>query len=355
MRTPQYASGLRTSVNLMKTRETGPSTPPLGDVEQASASKAPGSGRASEARPESGGARGKLKHVSPRRPGDRDKIIFFGPLIIVLVVLLAFPIGFALYASFADVDNSFSLSFVGFDNYQALLADTEALRKPLLNTLRFVSVSVIGALALGLVGALVMNAPIRGRRALRTMLLFPWVIPTVLVALLWRWIMDANLGGALNGMLQQFGLIDGPISWLGDPSLAPWIVIFAQVWHGFPFVMVMVLAALQTIPEELYEASSLDGAGAWQRFRAITWPGIRPVFVLVGTLEGLYAFREFATIRVLTDGGPAGSTEVLATLVYRYFFEYHMFGKAVALAALMFILALAVTILFTRFARNSED
>lgn len=339
----------------MQARRTDTPASPSGSGERASGRKAPASGRAHGAGPEAGRPRGAFTRLFARLPFDRDRLIFFGPLITVLVALLAFPIGFALYASFADVDNFFSLSFVGVDNYQALLTDAESLRRPLLNTARFVSVSVVGALALGLFGALVMNGAIRGRRALRTLLLFPWVIPTVLVALLWRWIMDSNLGGALNGMLQQFGIISEPISWLGDPSLAPWIVVLAQVWHGFPFVMVMVLAALQTIPDELYEASALDGAGAWQRFRAITWPGIRPVFVLVGTLEGLYAFREFATIRVLTDGGPAGSTEVLATLVYRFFFEYHMFGKAVALAALMFVLALAATIFFTRFARNSED
>lgn len=297
---------------------------------------------------------------SPRRRRARkgtttERLVFFGPLMVVLVGLLAFPIGFSLYASFANVDDLFSMSFAGLQNYEALLARPEDLVTPAVNTLRFVLVSLAGSIVLGFGGALLLNTKVRGRRWLRSALMMPWVIPTVLVALLWRWIMDSNLGGALNGLLVQIGLIDEPVSWLGTPALAPWVIILAQVWHAFPFVMVMLLAGLQAIPEELYEAAAVDGAGAVRKFTAITWPGVRPMFILVGTLEGLYAFREFAVIDVLTEGGPAGSTEVLATQVYRLFFEYHHFGRAVALAALMFVVALVVTAFSMRLAMRREE
>lgn len=287
-------------------------------------------------------------------PGTLDSLIFFGPIVVVLVGILAFPIAFALYASFANVDDLFSLEFVGLKNYRALLSNPESLVVPLFNTVRFVFASVAGCLILGFGGALLLNARLAGQRWMRSALMFPWVIPTVLTALLWRWIMDSN-AGAFNGLLLQLGIISQPQSWLGDPALAPWIIILAQIWHGFPFVMVMLLAGLQTIPKDLYEAAAVDGAGEFRQFAEITWPGVRSIFILVGTLEGLYAFREFATIEVLTGGGPARTTEVLATEVYRLFFQFFKFGQALALAAFMFILALVFTLLFLRLSMRGES
>lgn len=292
---------------------------------------------------------------SRRKRDLRDRVILFGPLLLVLVGLLAFPIGFALYGSLANVDDFFSLEFLGLDNYQKLLGDLANIAKPALNTLRFVGVYLAGVLLIGLGGALLLNSNFKGRRWFRSALMMPWVIPTVLVALLWRWVFDPNLGGALNGLLEGLGLIENPVTWLGDPGIAPWVVIAAQVWHGFPFTMIMVIAGLQAIPQELYEAASLDGANAIQKFVSVTWPGVRSVFIIVGTLDGLYAFREFATIDVLTKGGPAGETEVLATLVYRMFFEYHHFGEALALAALMFVVALIATTLSMRLSLRGEE
>jgi multiple sugar transport system permease protein len=285
--------------------------------------------------------------------GLADRIIFFGPIVVVLVGILGFPIAFALYASFADVDNLFSLEFVGLKNYQSLLDDPLHLAVPFVNTVRFVLVSVAGCLVIGFGGALLLNTELGGRRWFRSLLMFPWVVPTVLVGLLWRWIMDSN-AGAFNGLLMLLGIIDQPVSWLGTPALAPWIIILAQVWHGFPFTLVMLLAGLQTIPDELYEAAAVDGAGKFRQLVSITWPGIRPIFILVGTLEGLYAFREFATIEVMTAGGPANSTEVLATQVYRTFFQYFKFGEALSLAALMFVLALVATLFLLRLSMKGE-
>jgi len=284
----------------------------------------------------------------------RLRLVFFGPLLVLMAGLLGFPILFALYGSFADVNNLFSLKFAGLTNYESLLSRPDTLSGPFLNTLRFTFGSVILSLAIGLGAALVLNGRLRGRRLFRSAFMLPWVVPTVVTALLWRWIMDSN-AGALNGILLQLHIIDEPVSWLGDPRIAPWIIIVAQVWRGFPFIMVMLLAALQTVPAELQEAASVDGAGPLRRFVSVTWPGIRPIFILVGTLEGLYAFREFATIDVLTGGGPAGATEVLATQVYRLFFQYHRFGDAMALAALMFVLALVATVFLMRLAVRDEE
>ena len=313
-----------------------------------------------ETEPETGAVAGTPVAAPARRRGGirgsfLDRLIFFGPILIVLTGMLAFPIGFALYGSFADLDDFFSLQFIGIENYVRLSSRGADLVVPFWNTVRFVLVSVVGCLVLGFGGALLLNSRLKGRRWFRSAMMFPWVIPTVLVALLWRWILDSNLGGAFNGILLEIGLIQEPIAWLGDPAIAPWLTVLTQIWHGFPFVMVMLLAGLQAIPEELYEAASVDGAGKMRQLTAITWPGIRGLFILVGTLEGLYAFREFAAIDVLTKGGPAGSTEVLATLVYRLFFEYHQFGAAVALAGLMFVIALIATAFLTRLSLRGDD
>ncbi|MEV0733375.1 sugar ABC transporter permease [Polymorphospora sp. NPDC050346] len=299
-------------------------------------------------------ARSAGRAVARPRASLRIRMVFFGPLLVLMVGLLAFPILFALYASFADVDNLFSLEFAGLTNYESLLARPETLSGPLVNTLRFTLGSVVLALALGFGAALLLNGRLAGRRVMRSAFMFPWVIPTVVTALLWRWIMDSN-AGAFNGLLLQLRIIDQPVSWLGEPQLAPWIIILAQVWRGFPFIMVMLLAAMQTIPAELHEAAAVDGAGPLRRLVSITWPGVRPIFILVGTLEGLYAFREFAMIDVVTGGGPAGATEVLATQVYRLFFQYHRFGDAMALAALMFVLALIATLFLMRMAARGEE
>lgn len=271
-----------------------------------------------------------------------------------MTLLIAFPLGFALYVSFADVDNLFSLEFIGLGNFEALFTDVESLIVPFGNTLRYALVVVLLQLVIGFSAALLLNSKLRGRRWFRTAMMMPWVIPSVVAALTWRWMFDPQ-AGVLNDLLVSTGLSAGPISWLGDPSVAPWAVIAVSVWRGFPFVMVLLLAALQTIPEELYEAASLDGAGPMRKFTAITIPGVRSIAVLVTLMEGLWAFREFALIEVLTAGGPAGSTEVLATMVYRLFFVFHEFGEAAALAVMMFLFVLVASIVLLRITKEEDE
>lgn len=288
------------------------------------------------------------------RSARRDRVIFFGPLVVTMATLLAFPLVFAIYASFADIDNLFSLEFAGLANYQSLFERTDNLGRPFFNTLRYTLGVVVLQMAIGFAAALLLNSQLRGRRWFRTALMMPWVIPSVIAALTWRWMFDAQ-SGLVNGLLVQVGILDGPRSWLGDPSIAPWAVIAVSVWRGFPFVTVMLLAALQTIPKELYEAAELDGAGPVRRMRHITIPGIRAIAALVALMEGLWAFREFALIQVLTAGGPAGSTEVLATLVYRLFFEFQEFGAAAALAVLMFTFVLIASVFLIRYTREEDE
>lgn len=276
------------------------------------------------------------------------------PLLVTMALLIAFPVGFAVYASLADIDDLFSLRFIGLGNFETLLSDIGRILPPFGNTLRYTLSVVALQMVIGFGAALLLNSRLRGRRWFRTALMMPWVIPSVIAALTWRWMFDPQLG-VLNSMLMAIGVIDAPQSWLGNPEIAPWAVIAVSVWRGFPFVTVLLLAALQTIPQELYEASAIDGAGPLRRLRYITVPGIRAIAVLVALMEGLWAFREFALIEVLTAGGPAGATEVLATLVYRLFFEFHQFGSATALAVLMFVFVFLASVLLLRVTREDDD
>lgn len=283
-----------------------------------------------------------------------EKAIFIAPLLVTMGLLIAFPLGFAIYASFADIDNLFSMQFIGLANYQSLLADAEGILRPLGNTLRYTLAVVALEMVIGFSAALLLNSRLRGRRWFRTALMMPWVIPSVIAALTWRWMFDPQVG-VINSIFVGIGVFDEPQSWLGNPEVAPWAVIAVSVWRGFPFVTVLLLAALQTIPSEQYEAASIDGAGPIRRLQYITLPGIRSIAVLTALMEGLWAFREFALIEVLTAGGPAGATEVLATLVYRLFFEFHQFGAATALAVLMFVFVFVASLLLLRATREEDD
>ncbi|MGV3713097.1 carbohydrate ABC transporter permease [Pseudolysinimonas sp.] len=289
-----------------------------------------------------------------RRRRTGEAAAFLAPLLLAMGALIAFPLGFAVYLSFAELGNTFALDFVGFDNYRDLLAEPATIVRAFGNTLRYALVVVALQLVIGFTAALLLNSRLRGRRWFRTALMMPWVIPSVIAALTWRWMFDPQ-AGVFNDILIRLGVLDGPQSWLGNPDVAPWAVIAVSVWRGFPFVTVLMLAALQTIPVELYEAASIDGAGALRRLQSITLPGIRPIAVLTGLMEGLWAFREFALIEVLTAGGPAGATEVLATLVYRMFFQFQDFGSAAALAVLMFVFVFLASIVLLRVTREDDD
>jgi multiple sugar transport system permease protein len=270
-------------------------------------------------------------------------VFFFVPVLAALIVSLT---DFDLYA-LADIRN---LRFVGFGNYWQLL-HTPDFWRAVANTAYFVVVGVPLSLAASLAAALLVNVRLtRAPAVFRTAFFAPVVTTLVAVAVVWRYLLHTRYG-LLNYGLTQLGL--HPIDWLGDPHWAlPAIILFA-VWKNFGYNMVIFLAALQSIPADLYEAARLDGAGMWQELRRITLPLLRPTLLLVSILTVAGYFQLFAEPYVMTQGGPLQSTVSVLYFMYEEGFKWWNLGSASAVAFLLFLVILAVTGLQVRFAREA--
>jgi multiple sugar transport system permease protein len=274
------------------------------------------------------------------------------PAIALFAGIVAYPLIASLVTAFYE--QSLVLpgrTFVGLDN----LADV--LGADLLPVLRNTAVFTLGATAipvlLGMALALALNVGLRGTRVLRGVFLLPWVVPGVVASFLWLWIFDANYG-VLNGFLARLGLIDENVVWLGQPVTAMLGVIVAKSWASFPWIMVMLLAGLQTVPSELHEAAAVDGAGAVRRFFSITLPHLRGVLGIVVLLELIWNFQHFDMIYVLTHGGPAGTTTTFALGVYDTAFKGFDLGRASALGACWMVILMLLVVVYLRFAERSE-
>jgi len=202
--------------------------------------------------------------------------------------------------------------------------------------------------------ALALNTRIAGAKVMRGLMLIPWLIPGVVVSFLWMWIFNANYG-VMNGVLEGLGVIDSPQAWLAQPGTAMGAVIVAKTWQSFPWMMVMLLAGLQTVPGELHEAAEMDGAGTVRRFFSITVPHMSGIIGLVLLLEFIWNFQHFDIIYVLTGGGPAGSTQTFATAVYETAFKGYDLGRAGALGLLWMLILLVLVVVYIRFSEKGEQ
>lgn len=240
-------------------------------------------------------------------------------------------------------------TYVGLENFRHVLADQ--FWPVLENTLWFTGVGTLAPFVIGFALALALNNRIRGRAVLRGLFLFPWVIPGVVVSFAWLWIFNANYG-VLNGVLVSIGVLDEPISWLGEPGTAMMAIIIAKTWASFPWIMVMLLAGLQTVPGELHEAAAIDGASTVRRFWHVTLPHLRGIIGVVILLEVIWNFQHFDMIYVLTGGGPAGSTTTFAVAVYETAFEGFDLGRAGALGALWMLILSVLVIVYVKVAER---
>ncbi|WP_324667897.1 carbohydrate ABC transporter permease [Geochorda subterranea] len=275
------------------------------------------------------------------------------PTLIILALVQLFPLLYSFYLSLSRISLDLRTELIGLANYHRIVRDP-TVRAALWHSVVFTVGGVAGQLVVGLVSALLLNYGLRGQRWMRLAMLIPWVIPTVITALVWRWMLDSHFG-VMNDWLVRAGILDSFRSWLGMPDTALAATVLVNVWRGSPFVAVMLLAALQLIPKEHYEAAQVDGAGSFQQFRYITLPGVMYTMALAGTMSGIWSFKEFALIQLLTEGGPAGATEVVGTLVYRMFFQYARFGEAAALGVLVFLVLFVASTYYLRLATRIED
>lgn len=264
------------------------------------------------------------------------------PVAIVLLGLVAYPFFYAIVIAFTSRIVGDAGQFVGLRNFRYLL-DWVPFQRAAANTVVMVVVSNGIKLAIGLGLALLLNEKIKGRNFFRSFILLPWAMPGFVAYLTWR-LLFVPIGGGIDLIIQRFPGYVGPIDWLGQRSTALPAVIIATVWRGFPFWTVSILAALQTIPQEHYEAAKVDGANAWQRFRFITVPGIRHVVIVIALLSTIWTANSFENIWIMTQGGPSDATMVMPVLAY-FGMQSQRLGEAAAVSVAMIpVLAILVFI-----------
>ncbi len=277
--------------------------------------------------------------MRPRR--SLDPYLMLAPTLVLLVLFFFAPLVVAAKQSFYEWDLLTEPRFVGFDNYRAL-ADAGELGHAFLTTLAFSVVVVIGSMSLGLGLALALNRPTRFAAFVRSAIFSAYVVSWVSVALLWLWVLDAD-AGVLSALFRALHLPTA--NWLGDPRVALYTLGGVTIWKIAGYSMVLFLAGLQDIPDSLYEAASLDGAGALQRFSNVTWPLLRPTTAFVGTTSLITSFQVFDVVRVMTQGGPVRSTTVFVYAIYEQVFLNLRVGRASALVVVFFGVLLALTAL----------
>lgn len=263
------------------------------------------------------------------------------PALLLLLFVFAYPIARAFWLSLFTQNLGTKLQpvFSGLGNYVRMAGDSR-FWQTFWTTMVFTSASVVIELLLGLGIALVLNQRFLGRGLVRTITILPWALPTALIALAWAWMFNDQFG-VINDILLRLGLIQNGINWLGDPTLAMIAVIFADVWKTTPFISILLLAGLQSISPELYEAHAIDGATPWQSFRHITLPLLLPQILIAALFRFAQAFGVFDLIQVMTGGGPGGATEVVSLYIYATVMRYLDFGYGAALVVATFLLLIA--------------
>lgn len=298
---------------------------------------------------------------TPRQPPPRPRKLGDGafalaltlPGLALLAAVVMYPLLSALVTAFFEQSLVVpGRSFVGFDNIQDVLENDfwRLLRQTMVFTVGATLIPFVVGFAL----ALALNTGIRGRKVFRGVLLVPWLVPGVVVSFLWMWIFNANYG-VLNGVLESVGLMDSPQAWLADPGQAMAAVVIAKTWQTFPWMMVMLLAGLQTVPVELHEAAEVDGAGAVRRFFSITVPHLKGIIGIVMLLEFIWNFQHFDIIYVMTGGGPAGATQTFATAVYQTAFQGFDLGRAGAIGLLWMLILLVFVVIYVRYSERGDD
>ncbi len=286
------------------------------------------------------------------------------PTLLIVFGLVLFPAFFSIWISFHQVglynlNDVFHAPFVGLENYKRVVTDF-AFKYHSLENMGAALTSIVysfsaTALALigGLIAALIINRPFRGRGVVRAIFLIPYVAPIVSVAFVWRWILDPRPSGVVNDILLRLGVIDAPMAYLSQRGLALIMVILLDAWRYFPFAMLMVLARLQAIDQSLYEAAEVDGANTLERFRYITLPEIRYVLGAVFLLRLIWTFNKFDDIFLLTGGG--FGTKVLPILIYEFSFRMRDFGRGAAAAMILIAFLVVFIVLYLRFVMRSEE
>jgi ABC-type sugar transport system permease subunit len=305
---------------------------------------------------------GKRRHVrgEPKRrrmiSESRFALLLLLPTIVIMLLLLLYPFLYSIYLSFVDLNllkPQRGVTFEGLDNFRQVIVDQEfwlSMRA----TFIYAAGTVLGSMALGLAAALLLNSRFRLRGLARSLLLVPWALPGVITAMVWQMMLHPNYG-AINGLLVQLGIVQEGVAWLSDPSKALGMVMIAQVWTAFPFVALMYLAALQSVPHELVEAAKMDGAAGLSIFRNITLPLLAPITLVLLVLRTIDSFRAFDLIFSMTKGGPANATQLAGLYLYKQGFNFSKFGIAAAGSYVLTAFILIFVLLYMRMLRQRDE
>jgi multiple sugar transport system permease protein len=292
-----------------------------------------------------------------RPPGHRGRALrtrlapyaFVSPTAVLMIILILIPVVMVIYYSVMDnVIVNKHPALVRFDNYAEVLT-SPAFFTAIQNTAFFTGVSVVAHLVIGLTFAMLLNTDLLGRRLralFRLIYILPWLFTVAIIAVVWRLLLNPN--GIVNYLLSSAGLADGDIEWLSDPAKALFAVTFINIWAGYPFFMMSLLAGLQGIPGVLYEAAMVDGASGVRRFVHITLPQLKPIIVAMVVLDILWTTQQFALIWMTTGGGPLDKTEMLSTYTYKWAFSRYEYSIASASAVVILLLSLVLAVFYVR-------
>jgi multiple sugar transport system permease protein len=269
-------------------------------------------------------------------------LLFALPALIVLFMLIAYPVAYTGLLSVTDSQGNFS----GIDNFAAVLRP-RVTTQAFVNTIWWVVGSIVFQVILGVATAVLLNQSFFGRAALRSITLIPWVIPGIVAATTWAWMFHTEFG-IINYMLTAPGMIDKPVGWLTNKDTVLPVLIAINVWKLFPFVAIMVLAGLQSIPNDLYEAARVDGANFWDEVRYVMLPQVRPVITAVTLLLVIWGLNSITIIYAVTRGGPANRTLITPIQIFRLAFENVAFNQAAALSVMFFAVAIVVVFVYIK-------
>ena len=289
---------------------------------------------------------------TPKRSTVLKRLVPFGylsPTVLLIFVLMVIPIAMVVSYSFKDnVIVEQNPVFIGLANYTAVLTDPDFL-VALKNTLVFITVSTVAHLILGLGFAMLLNSPLLSgvtKAVFRIIYILPWLFTIAVIAVIWRLMMDPS--GVINYILTTLGALGQPVNWLADPNTALWALTFINIWSGYPFFMISLLAGLQGISGDLYEAASVDGASPFRQFLHVTIPQLRPVLISMAVLDLIWTSQQFALIWLTTGGGPLNVTEMLSTYTYKQAFSSYEFATASASAVIILLITMILAFFYVR-------
>ena len=278
------------------------------------------------------------------------------PTVALIAAVVLYPMISTMWLAFFDeslLRPNDPTEFVGLDNFRRLVTDGD-FWKIVLNSIVLTAGAVAGEVIIGMIIALAVNASYRGRGLFRTLNILPWVIPSFVTAFVWIWLLHPQFG-PVNALLQLLHIINEPIAWLSNGTTAMISLVAVFVWKGLPWTFLVLLAGLQTIREDWYEAAKVDGASPWQMFRHITLPALRYVLVIVLVLRTIWTFNSFDMVYLLTGGGPARATLTLPMRVYTAGFREYDIGMSSAIAAVMVVLVVLLSVLMLRVGWVEEE